>query len=152
MHNNDLRMARKNFKFKLRVCEDAYVYFLENSQDHNSMVYSLEIGANENTNTYLYKVTDGHYTQVANAETENIVDCEIMRSFWITFQENDGVRDIKFGRGSNLYESQILQYSDHDSAVIYGLSMGTSRLSDKANWEFSKFSGVYRIRYYYVPL
>ena len=140
-HTNNLNMRRSYFRFRLKGCQDSYVDFLGNAQDKESTTYALHIGEESNSRTKLYRVTNGEKTQVADSHTPDILHCDVMRQFWVTFDKRDGVRHMMFGEGWDLEQSTLLHHQDHDPASITGLTMGTNMGTEHAYWEFDRYSG-----------
>ena len=140
VHMNSLSMATKYFVFRLRACEHAFV----NLTKRDTVVYTFEIGANNNERTHLYKLENGVRRQLTSAKTEGLLDCEVLRQLWVSFDEDtDGHRHLRFGQGGTPYESSVLFHTDIHPELVQGLIMGNDMPSGDAEWEFSRYAGTY---------
>ena len=142
-HTNNLNVRKAYFRFRLKGCEDSYVDLLTNAQDKASAAYALQIGEESNSKTVLYSVTDSVKTQLTSVNTEDVLHCDIMRQFWVTFDKSNDIRYIKFGTGWELDQNTLLDYQHTNPVSVNGLSLGTNMPSNHAYWEYDRYAGGY---------
>ena len=115
---------------RVRACTDAMVYLLDT--DH---VYGIMIGGEDNTQSWIFH--DGSEHEVRE-DTPGVLSCDSYRAFWIHWGQQ---KDIKVGRGTQLFDWQIMSFQSDDDLNVYSvLPMSINTLQE---WQFSKEVGEY---------
>ena len=109
--------TKQTFRFKVQACMEANI-FLAQTPYYKDVGAQIKIGTNNNGRTTI--IPDVSNTgQSESAETPRILDCDVMREFWISWDQNT----IRAGYGKP-YEEEILSTS-HAIEDIKAFSIST---------------------------
>ena len=145
--NNMLTTRNTYFKFKVRSCRDALVELVGEPNNPDTVMYSIKMGAENNTKVIIYKVTDQVQDEKAQYSESNLIDCDLLREFWVSWtKDGDDTRSIDFGRGFEVGKLKLLTFLDREVVPVQGLRMAQTTEEPHADWEFSRYAGNYRIQ------
>ena len=129
-----------HFEFLVKSCKDAVVFLSSNAPtEQNRAGFELTIGANDNTRTILRKFPE--MTELANVESNNVLNCQALRAFWVYWYGDQ----IKVGTGKVL-STEILTYNHGmPNNVVLAVSLVSPEGAGGALWEFMEDAGKFKI-------
>ncbi len=119
--------------FKLRVCQDAKVA-LANFDVGTNTSYEVLIGLGSDGTTQI--LVTGVQGESNSTKSPGILDCDSFKVFWISWFQ----RTIRFGRGSILFQDELLSLTPKNVFEVHRISM-TSWYTDPGYWIFSNDLG-----------
>jgi len=125
----------KDIVFGLSACRDAQMAFSKVPGIREFSTYELVIGAQGNTKTLLRKSMDG--TIVAQVDTSEILDCSLVRMFWVTWRV---AGELSFGIGPVVGQGRLLYFKDPSPHEINALSVSTPPVV-RGVWKFYHLAG-----------
>jgi len=119
--------------FKVMSCKDAHILLSPTAQDLSTNAYEIVIGGSENTISAIRRGSLGQ--NVVQASTPNILNCEMLLSFWVRWQN----QTLEVGSGP--VDSHVLmRLDDPDMPAISVISV-TSWYSAWAEFQFLQTEG-----------
>ena len=119
--------------FKVMSCKDAHILLSTAVQDASITAYEIVIGGSENTISAIRRGSLGQ--NVVQASTPNILNCEMLLSFWVRWQN----QTLEVGSGP--VDSHVLmRLDDPDMPAISVISV-TSWYSAWAEFQFLQTEG-----------
>ncbi|CAH1794507.1 unnamed protein product [Owenia fusiformis] len=120
---------------KIQACNDAHIALMTTPGVDSADTYEIVIGGWRNTKTVLRPSKGGK--PMATALTRDILSCDELRSFWISWYD----KSIEIGSGNVYGMNRIIYYPDpnfHDvNAISYATGWGSS-----AEWRLTVSEGM----------
>lgn len=122
----------ESFEFKLQTCSSATIVLAVTPLNQNTDGYRISLGS-ESTLTRLH-----HPDRTASANTDKLLDCYILRSYWVTWF--GGVVAIGYGKSGT---NKLIELRDSDVLTIAALSLFTPMSQGGGEWQISRSKGTY---------
>ena len=119
--------------FELKACRDGHVVLMDRVGD--DVAYELTIGSSGNDWCVIRK--QRQTTDVAGAYTPDILNCDQMLPFWVSWV--DGL--IQLGRGSMIGDDLIVSWQDAEPLAVSHVSISTYSTSE-GYWQFTNYPGI----------
>ena len=120
--------------FAVKACKEAHVYLSTFYGYVEKDAYEVVIGTGGNTRSEIRAVVGG--TPVASTVTEQILDCNAFRRFWVSWV---GGR-IEVGTGRIVGNFRMLEWTDSQPISIHFFSVGTSD-NTEGTWDVNTYEG-----------
>ena len=113
----------------VKTCNDAHFGLMERLGD--DLAYEVVIGGDENTRTAIRR---NRQTDEATVETPGILDCDVMKPFWVTWL--DGY--IEVGNGAVYGDDVIVSWQDPEPLTVSHAAISTWQTAE-GYWQFSNY-------------
>ena len=115
--------------FLVQACSDAHIGLMERVGD--TLAYEVVIGGSENTRTAIRR---NRQTDEVTVETPEILSCDIMRPFWISWYE--GL--IEVGEGDVYAVDRITSWQDPEPITVAHVAITTWNTAE-GFWQFTNY-------------
>jgi hypothetical protein len=116
----------RSFEFKLQACTKAEIILAVTPLNNNTDGYRISLGGRSSVTRL------SNADRTASAETDGLLSCHALRSFWITWFENT----VKVGFGK-MNSNAIVELQDPESLAIAALSLNTGESQGGGEWQVS---------------
>ena len=131
-----LVLAHHHFTFQVSGCQEARIALTDIPFNASVNAYEIVLGSDNNMVTQIYR--DAGSGQVVNeANTPQILDCNMYRPFWVRYHQHSGV--IQVGRGV-LDADVLLEWTDENPRNVHAVSFGSGP-SEEVRYQFGEESG-----------
>jgi len=125
---------RRSIVFKVQACADAHIALSSQLGLSIQHTYEVVLGGWQNSRSAIRNKTQGmDWTDVS---TPDILHCDEMRSFWISWEY--GL--IMVGKGSKVGKNEVMHWLDPAPYSVHAISVSTGYESSGL-WEFSSTEG-----------
>jgi len=114
--------------FSVQACKTVVIYLHETLGYSDYYTYKIEIGTEDNTQSYIKSRYD--YMSTVHRDTPDILSCGKMDTFWITWYTGQ----IRVGRGARIGHHFFLDFQQLQPEVVRGISFKSYSHNDSL-WE-----------------
>ena len=129
-----------SMQFDVRACKHARVRLSAPEDEDNGITqfYSLIIGADDGSKCRISK----NNQIVSEKNCGNLLDCEITKSFWVTWDKSM----VILGLGKVVGVHPLVSYTDVSNAPVYVRVIYLSTtLGNDAHWVVNKDAGIVKL-------
>ncbi len=128
-------LAQTEATFSVKSCEDISLVLSETAGMPTLNTYQVVLGINKNAQSEIRDGVDGH--ALVRAQTSNLLSCDVMRSFWVSWQ--DGVLCV--GTGYIIGQQMFMSWtSPRGSIRVSGISTASVY---QAEWDMTAIVGQF---------
>ena len=125
--------GRTNAVFSVKACTDAHVALSEVPGLFTTKTYEIIIGGYSNAYS---KIRLGRDIDLKTEYTQNILNCNEFRYFWVSWK--DGI--IEMGAGLVVGSGQVIRYQNPEPFLINGFGISTVEVTDGV-WRIDNVGG-----------
>ena len=128
--------SKQTFHFKVQACMEANI-FLAQKPYHKGVGAQIKIGTSNNQQTTIIPDVSNSW-QSKSADTPRVLDCDIMREFWISWDQNT----IRVGYGR--VNEDVIVSTPYSVEDIKAFSISTVD-NVEGFWEINRREGEFSV-------